>query len=208
MDYNVQIHRYGFVINFTIEKIYSGFYWKCSSFKKEETGFIEFKLLKKTSSIFVETSFTPENIIIYPIYTLSKNLLYDPVDIIPGKWILKFTNLKKSSATIQISSSPKESYDSNLIYNMLELNEIKTYSLDINIIELSDKLFFKKNNYSQDQIILSNFYLINKVSGETLVSDETLIKPEYSNISRKNGNIVFDFNSPIWSFFSIKFYVP
>ena len=35
-------------------------------------------------------------------------------------------------------------------------------------------------------------------NGETLAS----------NISRKNGNIVFDFNSPIWSFFSIKFYVP
>ena len=70
-----------------------------------------------------------------------------------------------------------------------------------------DKLFFKKSNYSNTQIVIADIIITNK-QGERLITDESLVFPEYQDIKRKNNAVEFSSEAPIWSFFTAKFYRP
>jgi len=202
----ITIQRYGFLINFDIDRKYSGFYWKAISNKTHVTGFIDYSLFSKNSEIFIETPFTPREVECVPKFAMSKSLAIEPSLILSGDWLLSFTILKESSATIQILGAEQQSYGGQILVPSVSLKEITTQHINLKTIDVFDKLFFKKSNYSEQEIILSNFSLFRKKNNQMLVSDESLIKPEYENISRKDNKIVFDSKAPIWSFFSMQFY--
>ncbi len=201
----VTIQRYGFLINFEINRKYSGFYWKAISNKTHVTGFIDYTLFTKSSEIFIETPFTPCEIKCFPKFADSKTLAIEPSLILSGDWVLSFTNLKQSSSTIQILGARPQSYASKLLAS-ISLNEIITQHIKFKMLNVYDKLFFKKSNYSEQEIVLSNFSLFRKKTNQVFMSDESLIKLEYENISRNNNKITFDSKAPIWSFFSVQFY--
>ena len=198
--------KYGFNIEIDFDKRFSGFYWEAVSFDNQEVGMINNNLLYKKSGFFIETSFTPEKVNIYPIYASSKTVAIDPSLVLPGKWKLKFINLFSTSSTIQVFGAKQNSYEGILLVPSTSLTESKTVEIEFSTSSVLDKLFIKKDNYSSEKIVISDFSL--SKGREILISDQSLIKPEYENISRKNNQIIFEDNSPIWSFFTIMFYKP
>ena len=72
---------------------------------------------------------------------------------------------------------------------------------------IKNKFFIKKSNYSSDLIKMIDFSLIGN-KNKIFLSDDSLIRPEYNDIYREKDQIVFSSEASIWSFFSIKFYLP
>jgi hypothetical protein len=126
--------------------------------------------------------------------------------IMPGDWILKFTNIKSSLATLQFLGAEKDKYEGFVLSPHITLEESKVIQIPVKLDFICEKIFVKKSNYSEQEIEIADICLINIKNKKIMSSDESLIKPEYENIYRKNGRIIFTSDSPIWSFFTIKFY--
>jgi len=206
MRHSIEIKRYGFVLKFEYDKELCGFYWRAVAEKKEEIGYVDFSIMFKHDTLFVETSFTPISVEIYSNISPTKSLLAETALIDVGDWTLKFVNLQSSSACLQILAAARDSYDGKEIISSIDLTESKTMLIDFCANEVYDKLFVKKRNYSNQEIVIADLYLINKRTKKILMTDESLVKPEYENVSRKGNKIVFSREAPIWSFFSLKFY--
>lgn len=204
MNYEIEIERYCFIIKFDINNLYQGFYWKAISEQKEEIGYINFHLVKnKNNILMIETSFTPEKIEIFPKLSVSKYFPISHTSILPGRIIFKFVNFIASSSTLQLLGGYDNSFHGEILTQNIHLNEIGMKEIVFDIKKNYDLFFIKKSNFSQQPIKIGSFTLLN--NNKILNSNDTLIKPENSDIYREEGKIVFNENSPIWSFFSIKF---
>lgn len=203
---NIHLLKYGFNIEINFDKRFSGLYWEALSYNKREVGKIDYKLLEKKNIFFIETSFSPEQVNIYPIRADSGFISVDPALIYPGKWKLKFVNIENSSSSIQVFGAKQGSYNGILIVPTISLSESKILEFEFYNNYVLDKLFIKKNNYASDSIVISDFSL--SCGNNVFISDQSLIKPEYESIKKNNNKIIFEKNSPAWSFFSIKFYKP
>ena len=206
LNYKTHLFRYGFDIKIDFDKRFSGFYWEALSADNREVGRVDNYLLQNKRKFFIETSFSPEKVNIYPVYAVSKTISIEPSLILPGQWKLKFINLSETFSTIQIFGAKQSSYEGFLLVPSISLSESRTMEFEFFTSSVLDKLFVKKDNYSSDQIIISDFSLAR--GNEILISDQSLIKPEHENIVRKSNRIVFKENSPIWSFFTIMFHKP
>ncbi len=203
---NIHLLKYGFNIKIDFDKRFSGLYWEALSKNKREVGKIDYNLIEKKSNFFIETSFTPKYVNIYPIRAKSGFVFIKSILIFPDKWKLRFVNLLNSSSSIQVFGAKQGSYEAILLIPSISLNESKIFEFDFSNNHVLDKLFIKKDNYSSDSIELSDFSLSCK--DHIFISDQSLIKPEYENIKKNNNKIIFEKNSPVWSFFSIMFYDP
>lgn len=206
LNYKTWPFRYGFDIEVDFDKRFSGFYWEALSIDNREVGRIDNYLIQDKKKFSIETSFTPEKVNIYPVYAASKTVSVAYSLILPGQWKLKFINLLGTLSTIKIFGAKQSSYEEFLLIPSISLNESRTMEFEFYTPSVLDKLFIKKDNYSPDQIIISDFSLTK--GNEILISDQSLIKPEYENIVRKSNKIIFKENSPIWSFFTIMFHKP
>ncbi len=203
---NIKLLKYGFNIEVDFDKRFSGLYWEALSNNQREIGKIDYKLLEKNSSFFIETSFSPEYVNLYPIRAISGFIPIDYDFIFPGKWKLRFVNLINSLSSIQFFGAKQNSYDGVLLVPSIFLDDSKIFEFEFSNNCVFDKFFVKKNNYSSDPIIISDFSL--SCGNNIFISDQSLIKPEHENIKNNSNKIVFEKNSPIWSFFTIKFYKP
>lgn len=204
-EYNIQIEKYGFYISFHENKEYSGFYWIAKA-DQTQNGLIDFSILGRQKSIFVETAFTPFDVDIIPVFSDSKKLITENCLIQPGEWSLQFVNIIPGFSKISIFGAEKGSYEAHSVIENIDLSESKLLKFDIITYKQFDKLFVKKSLSNKAEIKIGDFKLINKRSKNILFSDETLIKPESDNISLSGKNIIFEENCSVWSFFSIKFY--
>lgn len=205
ITHSIKIGRYGFTLGFDVNPAYSGFHWKATSLSQVEVGLIDFMAIGRVRSLFVETSFTPVLVEVFPVYASSKKILLDYDLIMPGKWTLKFTNIRPSSATLQFLGSEKDKYEGIALSRNVVLSEAKVIQVPVDPGFVCEKVFVKKSNYSDQEIEISDICLINSRTKKVMSSDESLVKPEFEGIYRKNGRIVFSADSPVWSFFSIKF---
>lgn len=204
LKYKTYPKKYGFDIEVDYNNYFLGFYWEAISFDQKEIGEVHNDLLDKKKRFFIETSFSPEIINIYPIRAASKIIKIDHCLLYPGKWKLQFINLFSSLGTIDIFGSKQDSYEEIPLVSSVNLSESKTVDLEFKFSCVLEKLLIKKSNFSNEKIILSNFSLKN--NNEVYISDESLIKPEHQNVIRKNNQVIFEEKTKTWSFFSIMFY--
>jgi hypothetical protein len=206
INHSVKITRYGFYLHFEVNPAYSGFYWKATSLGQEEWGLVDFTVLGKEKNIFVETSFTPVLVEVFPVFAPSKKILLGSDLVLPGFWTLKFTNIKPSKVTLQFLGSEEDKYEGFVLSPNVTLEETKVIQVPFKLDFVCEKVFVKKSNYSEDEIEISDLCLINQKTKKVMSTDESLVKPEYEGIYRKNGRIVFSPDAPIWSFFTMKFF--
>ena len=206
MNYKTEIDRYGFVIEFEVEKEHAGFYWKAAVGDKEEVGKIDYQIMGKRRKIFVDTSFTPLNVDIFPVFSNSKYSLIRPVSIFPGEWRLKFSNVVRSSGSLVILGAKEKSYEGIELAKLDDLTNPTFLNIDLQVNNVLDKIFFKKSNYSEQPIRIGDISLINHKKNRRFIVHESLISLEYEGIVYKNKIVEFTKNSTIWSFFTVQFF--
>lgn len=111
-----------------------------------------------------------------------------------------------SRSSIHVMGGRVGSYESDSLVEGVDLSQIQMHVFELTTRRVYDKIFIKKSDYSSDRIVIGNFSLRSPVLKKTLISDESLIKPEYEHVSREGERIVFEDGAPIWSFFSVQFY--
>lgn len=202
---DVKLGRYGFSVSFTTAREYSGFYWVASAPESEEVGMIDFSVLGKQTEIFVETSFSPVKVETVPIRSASRSLAYKACAIYPGRWELSFMNLRKSSSSLKILGVVAGTNDGVELIDVADLTEVGRVRVGFSSRLVFDKMFVKKSNFSPDAASFGDFSLLSSKSTK-LISDESLISPEYECVKAVDGRVEFAENSPIWSYFAIRFY--
>lgn len=200
----INIQRYGFIIDLDFNREYSGLHWIASSDEDKECGEISFSLLKKNKKIFVETSFTPLKVDIFPIFSNSKYAKIDHIDLLPGRWNFQFLNLVSTDCTLGIFASSKNSYDGKEIIHIKDLTKTGIVKFDIEFLQPYEKIFIKKYNYAESKIQISDLSFFK--DGVKYITDPSLITCESKNIFQKNGIIEFSELASIWSFCTVKFY--
>jgi hypothetical protein len=203
-EYKIRIERYGFNIEFKFDKECSGLYWKAVSGGKEEYGQISFVMFKKHKVVFVETSFTPEQVSVFPVFASSKFVKLDTENILPGRWMLKFLNAESSSCTLQILGAKEDSYEGIELANIQDMSRIGVISQELDCKNAFDKIFIKKSNYARSKVLIGDFTLSkDKIK---FISDESLMYPEQKFIFQNKRMIEFSVDAPVWSFLTVKFY--
>ena len=205
-DYTSRLSRYGFDIDFSINRRYSGFYWEAVAGDRKEVGYVDFYIIGKNRNIFIETSFTPLSVNIYPKFTPSGNIVLIPEIIDSGDWLLRFINITSSSSTIQIVGSQGNSYSGINLTDNIDLSKTGFIKANIKTPIPLQRLFVKKSNYSKSIILLSDFSLTSSSLKKNIISDRSLIFLETSHIEKTGQAVSILPQAKIWSFFSIKFY--
>jgi len=125
--------------------------------------------------------------ILTSIFFLTRNIIPLALSILLGiglSYLMKWSSkpFYKSEITLRSNAVPTSEM-------IAVLNKLKLLLKEKNIQGIESSLSLSKENV-------------------VLISDQSLVKPEFSSIKRNGNRIIFEENSPIWSFFSIMFYSP